>query len=374
MSTFTMTFQPEADNIETQQAGPRRRGHTNEFVFAPPDSFKCLQCQLVLRNPIQTDCGHSFCKECFQVLIDKHVLSNTTLLCPIGKTPIESEEVFADMRLTRMVGDLLAYCEYKNDGCDWQGELRYAEAHGCSYRPVLCPFSKYGCTKKVLPASQVHDDPHNHIQLVDKIKKKYETKLQALQQDSDWSAFNDSKYKNLPVREIITMDNLIADDEGGGSSREINGYTWVIKGIKAKFERARRHDIKKKVLSSGAFYLGSPHGYCFLMKIYPNGISGNGNLSVHLQLITGVYDSTVTWPCNLKVQIEAKSTCMQYAGKVVKTAMVDFGNLIPRTKQNPENALNGIDEKTSVDNFIERHETDKFINKKDEMIFSCAVV
>ena len=39
-------------------------GYDEEFVNEVEDDFLCLICQLPLREPVQTICGHRFCKAC----------------------------------------------------------------------------------------------------------------------------------------------------------------------------------------------------------------------------------------------------------------------------------------------------------------------
>lgn len=41
-------------------------GYDEEFVNEVEDDFLCLICQLPLREPVQTICGHRFCKACLK--------------------------------------------------------------------------------------------------------------------------------------------------------------------------------------------------------------------------------------------------------------------------------------------------------------------
>ena len=41
-------------------------GHDEDFVSEVEDDFQCLICHLPLKDPVQTRCGHRFCKECLE--------------------------------------------------------------------------------------------------------------------------------------------------------------------------------------------------------------------------------------------------------------------------------------------------------------------
>ena len=41
-------------------------GYDEEFVSEVEEDFQCLICHLPLKDPVQTRCGHRFCKECLE--------------------------------------------------------------------------------------------------------------------------------------------------------------------------------------------------------------------------------------------------------------------------------------------------------------------
>ena len=43
-------------------------GYDEEFVNAVEDDLQCAICQLALKNPMLTKCGHRFCRQC----LDEH--------------------------------------------------------------------------------------------------------------------------------------------------------------------------------------------------------------------------------------------------------------------------------------------------------------
>ena len=41
-------------------------GYKEDFVSTVDDDVKCFVCSLPLREPVQTRCGHRFCRECLE--------------------------------------------------------------------------------------------------------------------------------------------------------------------------------------------------------------------------------------------------------------------------------------------------------------------
>ena len=55
-------------------------GYDEDFVDAVEEDLQCLICQLPLKEPVLTRCGHRFCKECveehFRRCDVKHVITS----------------------------------------------------------------------------------------------------------------------------------------------------------------------------------------------------------------------------------------------------------------------------------------------------------
>ena len=49
---------------EARSVPPALGGYDDEFVNAVDDDFHCVICQLPLKTPILTKCGHRFCTQC----------------------------------------------------------------------------------------------------------------------------------------------------------------------------------------------------------------------------------------------------------------------------------------------------------------------
>jgi len=50
----------------TAQTGRLPSGYDEEFESEVAEDFNCLICQLALKEPGLTRCGHRFCKECLE--------------------------------------------------------------------------------------------------------------------------------------------------------------------------------------------------------------------------------------------------------------------------------------------------------------------
>merc|ERR1712228_642612 len=94
----------------------------NLFISPPADYLRCGICLLVLQNPIQIiDCGHKYCRECFQQYQAAAKQNNEPLQCPIDKNIVDVSRMFEDIALKRAVGSLQVRCQHLEKGCEWTG-------------------------------------------------------------------------------------------------------------------------------------------------------------------------------------------------------------------------------------------------------------
>ena len=56
-------------NGSNRERTQRKRGHDEVFVTLGSTDYECSVCMLVMRNPVQTPCGHKFCASCIKHLI-----------------------------------------------------------------------------------------------------------------------------------------------------------------------------------------------------------------------------------------------------------------------------------------------------------------
>ena len=107
------------------------------FVEEPPDSLVCPVCLLPCREPhLISCCGKKVCQSC----ISRVQLAGQP--CPLCRTPEFATMI--DKEIERQVLSLKVYCNNKQDGCTWIGELRQLERHlnscnvSCKYKCGLC--------------------------------------------------------------------------------------------------------------------------------------------------------------------------------------------------------------------------------------------
>lgn len=111
---------------------------------------KCLICKRVLREPYQADCcGKSYCHQC----IERHKSAHQ----PCLECGSKAFMLFHNKGLQKTIYGLCVYCTYKNEGCDWTGELKELDNHlnvypqatkvldSCQFVAINCPMSFAGC-------------------------------------------------------------------------------------------------------------------------------------------------------------------------------------------------------------------------------------
>ena len=116
---------------------PQIGGYDYDFVEEPPDALVCPVCLLPCREPhLISCCGKKVCHSCISRV------QQVDQPCPLCRTPEFATMI--DREVERQVLSLKVYCNSKQHGCTWIGELRQLEKHliGCSYTNVSC---KYEC-------------------------------------------------------------------------------------------------------------------------------------------------------------------------------------------------------------------------------------
>ena len=113
----------------------RPSGYDVNFVLPLNEEQTCPICQLGLREPQLTDCGHHYCEVCLRPL-----LGSKRITCPICRTKLSGSKIYPNNALKRQILSLNIYCDQHNKGCEWRGELRDQETHKmeCQYVEVLC--------------------------------------------------------------------------------------------------------------------------------------------------------------------------------------------------------------------------------------------
>lgn len=113
------------------------QGFDEHFEPAVSDTHECPICLLVLNNPMQTDCGHRFCKGCIL-----RVVRDGRPCCPIDNSPLEEHMLHPDNYARREILQLNVRCRnYTEQQCPWIGPLKELEKHvkDCIYTSEECP-------------------------------------------------------------------------------------------------------------------------------------------------------------------------------------------------------------------------------------------
>ncbi|XP_031571408.1 TNF receptor-associated factor 5-like [Actinia tenebrosa] len=147
------------DTPTTARIGPKSEtdlsdmatGYSYEFVSKVCDEYICRICELPMRKPVQTKCGHRFCQECLLEANKRKKVPE----CPMDRQPLDmkKEKPFDDKAIERSILSSIIKCP--NLRCDWQGDLRNLEDHKlkCDYEIKKC---KYCDVKKSVKEIEVH--------------------------------------------------------------------------------------------------------------------------------------------------------------------------------------------------------------------------
>ncbi|XP_078478124.1 TNF receptor-associated factor 2-like isoform X1 [Lampetra fluviatilis] len=121
---------------------------------APDPKHLCCHCRLLLRTPVQTQCGHRYCQACLAQLVRQRHMTCAKCTDENVFDPhlsiLDNTKAFHDRAAQREIDCLSARCV--NEGCPWTGTVKeYWSAHEehCEFSTLPCPFQDVGCTVKV---------------------------------------------------------------------------------------------------------------------------------------------------------------------------------------------------------------------------------
>ena len=115
----------------------------------------CPICTLVVRDPVQTQCGHPFCNSCL-----RRTVKDDTLTCPVCRSQLATSQIYPNKLQERQVLSLKIKCDRHGKGCEWTGELRDGEDHDalCLYFHVPC---ERNCGELVMRKDAVEHSERN---------------------------------------------------------------------------------------------------------------------------------------------------------------------------------------------------------------------
>ena len=159
-------------------------GYPYQFVDKPLDLLICKICQLVSQDPHETTCCHNtFCKVCIDMASSHGYTS-----CPLCRhQPVQTVEC---VQLRRQITSLHVFCDNKENGCEWVGEVEAIERHKnqCTYYMIKCEYHIIGCDVRILYHLQTEhnrEKAEEHILMVRQKVKELDSNKVMLHQTSE---------------------------------------------------------------------------------------------------------------------------------------------------------------------------------------------
>jgi len=111
------------------------------FLTLPDENLVCSICHDVFADPTSCRCGHTFCAACLEQA------QKRATDCPICRSKISKKDIFSNMALWSMIGNLHIRCKALSEsnkrcrldengeaattprGCDWTGKVSEYDSH-----------------------------------------------------------------------------------------------------------------------------------------------------------------------------------------------------------------------------------------------------
>ncbi|XP_020913585.1 TNF receptor-associated factor 6 isoform X2 [Exaiptasia diaphana] len=315
--------------------------------FDPPleSKYECPICLLGLREPVQTQCGHRFCRNCIV-----RSLRDAGNKCPVDNVPLSESGLYPDNFAKREMGMFTVWCRYhKERGCPWKGTLNELESHHkecpkfkttcpkckekitneelpnhrekvCPKERIKCPLHFMGCKEEnFIPevnkhiashfASHVHDLAKAVLELQIKVDnqakptKAVEEGARGGQKSSaGYSGYSEDRLfentillqpdlKRLSDR-MTRLETRVIDLEG----RVSNGtFIWKIDNYDQCRAQAVNHSVP--AIHSPPFYTGL-YGYKMCLRMNLNGVDSgvDRHISLFVHMMQGEWDDILEWP------------------------------------------------------------------------------
>lgn len=145
------SFEPSLEGVAqsefrypSHEVEPRSEGYDEYFDPPLESKYECPICLLGLREPVQTSCGHRFCRGCIV-----RSIRDAGPKCPVDNERLSESQLHPDNFAKREMLNQLVFCRMKKQReCPWKGPLGKLEGHlsDCPFVDIKCP---KGCGKEL---------------------------------------------------------------------------------------------------------------------------------------------------------------------------------------------------------------------------------
>jgi len=234
-------------------------GYPYQFVDKPLDLFICKICQLVSQDPYETLCCHNtFCKLCIDTA-EKHEYKS----CPICRCqPIQTTK---SVQLRRQIENLQVFCNNKEAGCEWVGEVERVEGHMklCPYYMLNCEYHIVGCNVKIprhLQNEHNAEKAKDHIFMVQqKVEELNNTKVTLNQANDELNSNKQELKRSKALLDVATVELQHAKarlhdtiEKWDASKRELYNTNKKLNDTidQLAYSQKERNDIQRKLADS----------------------------------------------------------------------------------------------------------------------------
>jgi hypothetical protein len=101
-----------------------------------PQHLLCAICLSILRKPVNTKCGHLFCRGCLK----SYQAVKQTIKCPSCRDPIDLVKHKLNFYVTMLVQKQMVKCRYWNSGCNAEFVIGSNECNLIHHKRHQCEF------------------------------------------------------------------------------------------------------------------------------------------------------------------------------------------------------------------------------------------
>ena len=343
----------------------KRQGYpVNIFKEDVGESFKCLKCKLVVRDPCYcSSCGEEYCKTCAEDMKRRREVCGNRK-CKVNEPLKAKTSTNTKIKLNKKA----CFCLNKNEGCTWEGELGNLDQHlnsdkSTTHQQRQCQYEKVKCTIKGCREMILRRNLDNH-QSQNCLYRPYKCVNRGCTYSSSYRDVTESHSKVCQFRPVVCRlgcgetlrcrDQLEHEDNvcrNYDIECDVEGCTKVIKRkdlalhketdaihhvdiLSRELRQARMliETIKRRLpeepskilpvtLTVDKFiqlkHVSDPWmsdilyteqgGYALHIIVDPHGRRPGpffGEISVHLYVSRGEFDDELTWPCGVDITVE----------------------------------------------------------------------